>query len=132
MLFSFAIVFFSLCTSLCTATPITGNWSHNVQKESRVDIHPVSFYAEKLPYSKGGMTVKFPENFFSSKPMVYVTVELSKSLYATQLPVFAVVEKCSNNAVTIRVNKEQEGIFFNSFAEAENGEFLINVFAFGS
>lgn len=119
-----------LCMSLYGA-PFIGEWTSKVQENIRTDYIPVRMYCQRLSYIKGGVFIKYPENYFSSAPYVYVSVELNKLQYSADLSFNPIIRFTHTKGVMVLVNKYTAGYFSNAVAEAESDDVFIHVFSFG-
>ena len=108
-----------------------GEWVLKTQENIRVDYTPVRVDCQKLNYFKGGIVIKYPQNLFSSKPCIYVSIELNKLKYSSDLIFSPIIIAKNLDDITIFINKHSPGYIYNSMVEADDDDVIVNIFSFG-
>lgn len=116
----------------CKSTIVTGDWTSEKQNNIRTDYSKTHYYAEKCKYIKGGITINYPSKYFSSAPIVYLSITLNKLKYSSDLKISSFTTSSTAENVTIRVNKQTSGIFSTYVDEAADDDIFIEIFAIGS
>jgi hypothetical protein len=123
---------FLFTISSIQANPIIGDWISNVQHNIRTDHIPLHYHAQKIKYTKGGITIEYPDNYFANDPLVYISVELNDSRCPLSTTFTALITAKDTKTITVKVNKHVMGLFWSSTQEAEDDEIYVHVFSFGT
>lgn len=111
--------------------PFIGEWTSKVQENIRTDYVPVRMHCQKLSYTKGGIIIKYPQDYFSSTPYVYISVELNKLKYSQDLHFSPIIRFSTAKGVMIFIHTYATGYFSSSVIEANSDDVFVNVFSFG-
>ena len=125
-------LFLFLFTMSLQANPIVGEWTSKTQDNIRTDHFPVRVYVQKINYSKGGIIINYPDNYFFNDPFVYISIELNQSDYSSSVTFTPLITAKDENSVTIKVNKLAKGLLLSSVAEADDDEITVHVFSCGT
>ena len=107
------------------------NWS-NYLTDSYETFKETHFYAERLSYKKGGVTLSFPEGYFSSIPCVYLSIQFNKLPFGQDVLVTPYIVSNQKEKVDIKVNKAKSAFLGRTIQEADTDDIYVYIFAFGA